>query len=203
MSLYSSRILPWLIDRGMRNKVMMRHRPRIPPRASGRVLEVGIGAGRNFAFYGDDVQHLFGIEPSDYLRQAAARSAANLRFPVTLIAAGAEQIPLDDGSIDTIVSTWSLCSIPGIESALLEMRRVLKPSGRFLFMEHGRAPDVEVARIQERLAPAFGLLAGCDPTRPMADLIRCAGFRMAAMETSYLDGPRFLSYHYIGEARPA
>lgn len=203
MGLYSSRILPWLIDRGMRNEVMTRHRPRIPPRAVGRVLEIGIGAGRNFPFYSDAVHHLFGIEPSDCLRQAAGGAAERLRFPVSLIAAGAEQIPLDTDSIDTIVSTWSLCSIPAIDSALQEMRRVLKPAGRFLFMEHGLAPDVGVVRMQQRMAPVFGLLAGCNPTRQMAQLISSAGFRIEAIETSYLDGPRFLSYHYIGEARPA
>jgi SAM-dependent methyltransferase len=123
-------------------------------------------------------------------------------FPVTLIGAGAESIPLESGSIDTVVSTWSLCSIPGVETALQEMRRTLKPGGRLIFMEHGRAPEADVARLQDRLAPVFRLLAGCNPNRPIGDLIAGAGFRITGMEAGYLEGPRFVAYHFVGEARP-
>ncbi len=203
MGCYTRRILPWLIDRGMRNKVLTRYRPRVPPKASGRVLEIGIGAGRNFPFYTRAVEHLFGLEPSDYLRNAAAMAAASVPFPLSLIAAGAEEIPLESASMDTVVSTWSMCSIPDIETALAEMRRVLKPGGRLLFMEHGRAPDADVCHTQDRLTPLFQLLAGCNPGRPMQKLITAAGFRIGDIESAYLEGPRFLAYHYIGEARPA
>ena len=203
MSFYQRRVLPWLIDRGMRNKVMTRYRPRIPPQAEGRVLEVGVGAGRNFPYYTGRVRHLFGLEPADALRQSAAKVADAMPFPVTLIASGAENIPLESGTLDTVVSTWTLCSIPKVELALREMRRVLKPGGRLLFMEHGQAPDADVARLQNRLAPALRLLAGCNPNRPIDRLIVEAGFRFAEIEKCYLDGPRFIAYHYVGEARPA
>ncbi len=202
MGFYQRRVLPWVIDRGMRNTVMARYRPRIPPLASDRVLEVGLGAGMNLPYYGASVTHLFGIEPTTALRDAAAAAADTARFPVTLLDCGAEAIPLETGSIDTVVSTWTLCSIPGIEAALGEMRRVLKPGGRLLFMEHGRAPDADVARLQDRLAPVFRGLAGCNPNRPIDQLVAAAGFGFEQMERSYLDGPRFLSFHYIGVARP-
>lgn len=202
MSWYTRRVVPWLIERGMRNPTITRYRNRVPTLAEGRVLEIGMGAGGNLPYYTSRVTHFFGLEPSDYLRNAAAAAADSAPFPVTLIGAGAEAIPIEDGSVDTIVSTWSLCSIPAIDDALLEMRRVLRPGGRLLFMEHGRAPDVEVARLQDRLEPVFQLLAGCSPNRPMADLIATAGFRMVRLDASYLDGPRFISFHYVGEARP-
>jgi ubiquinone/menaquinone biosynthesis C-methylase UbiE len=202
MTYFSRRILPRLIDWGMRNRTIARYRPRIPPLATGRVLEIGVGPGCNFPYYGADVRHLFALEPSDYLRERAAVAAESAPFPVTLIGSGAESIPLDDSSVDTVVSTWTLCSIPAIDLALKEMSRVLKPGGRLLFLEHGRAPDADVARRQRQLAPIFGLIAGCDPTRPMAELILDTGFVMTRLEASYLDGPRFIAYHYIGEARP-
>jgi ubiquinone/menaquinone biosynthesis C-methylase UbiE len=202
MSFYARRILPWLIDRGMRNKAMTAYRPRIPPLAEGRVLEVGVGAGLNFPYYTDRVRHLFALEPADYLRNAAADVADAMPFPVTLIGSGAENIPLASASIDTVVTTWTLCSIPAIEDALQEMRRVLKPAGRLVFMEHGLAPEPEVARQQKRLAPVFRALAGCNPDRPMDQLIAGAGFRITDIEAAYLEGPRFIAYHYIGEARP-
>lgn len=202
MSLYQQRILPWLIDRGMRNKAMTKYRPRIPPLAQGQVLEVGVGAGLNFPYYTRSVQHLFGLEPADPLRESAAEVADSMPFPVTLIASGAEDIPLESGSLDTVVSTWTLCSIPQVELALREMRRVLKPGGRLIFMEHGQAPDADVARLQDRLAPALRLLAGCNPNRPIDRLIKDAGFAITHIEKSYLDGPRFIAYHFVGEARP-
>jgi len=203
VSFYQSRVLPWLIERGMRNSLMAKHRPRIPPLASGDVLELGIGTGLNLPYYTREVRRLFGVEPSDALRAAAAEIADSMPYPVTLLACGAEEIPLATASIDTVVSTWTLCSIPGVERALRETRRVLKPGGRLIFMEHGRAPDAAVARLQDRLAPAFRLLAGCNPNRAIDRLISDAGFSFAEIERRYLEGPRFITYHYVGEARPA
>ena len=126
-----------------------------------------------------------------------------MRFPVTLLASGAEAIPLESESVDTVVSTWTLCSIPQIEAALLEMRRVLRPGGRLLFMEHGQAPDPDVARLQDRLTPAFRVMAGCNLNRPIERLITQAGFQFSELERSYLEGPRFIAFHYIGQATPA
>lgn len=203
MGFYARHLLPRLVEAGMRNQAMTEHRPKLPPRARGRVLEVGMGSGLNFPYYTSAVTQLFGLEPSEHLRRAAAERAALAPCPVELIAAGAESIPLERASIDTVVTTWTLCSIGQLEPALAEIRRVLKPDGRLLFLEHGRAPDAAVARWQDRLAPIFRTLAGCNPNRPIAQLIGSAGFRFLELEEAYFDGPRFIAYHYLGQASPA
>jgi ubiquinone/menaquinone biosynthesis C-methylase UbiE len=203
MSFYDRQVLPRLLDRGMRNKAMRTYRPRIPPLACGRVLEIGLGSGLNLPYYTRAVTHLFGLEPSDHLRDMAAARADDAPFPVTLIGAGAENIPLETHSVNSVVTTWTLCSIPAVEAALVEIRRVLKPGGRLLFLEHGRAPDAGVARLQDRLTPMLVNLIGCHPNRPMESLITTAGFQVTSMDAQYLDGPRFISYHYIGQAQSA
>lgn len=200
MSFYSERLMPRLIAAGMRNEAINRYRPRIPALAAGRVLEVGIGSGLNLPLYGRAVTHVFGLEPSAMLRQQAAVAASTAPFPVDLLAAGAEQIPLDTGSVDMVVSTWTLCSIPDLPTALNEMRRVLRPGGRLLFLEHGRSPDPGVSRWQDRLAPVFRGLAGCNLNRQIDSSITDAGFQMVEIERSYLAGPRFLSWHFVGQA---
>ncbi len=203
MGFYANKILPALIDRGMQNKVLTEHRPRIPSLASGRVLEVGFGSGLNLPHYPDTVAHLFALEPSQALLDKSAERTAAAAFPVEHIAASAADIPLEEHSVDTIVSTWTLCSIPEIEDALQDMRRVLKPDGRLLFIEHGHAPDPEVARWQDRLAPVFRCIAGCNPNRRIDTLIGQAGFRITDLEKGYFDGPRFISYHFVGQASPS
>jgi SAM-dependent methyltransferase len=192
--------MPRLIAAGMRNKAMSRYRPRIPALASGRVLEVGMGSGLNLPHYTGGVTHLFGLEPSALLRQEAAEAARASPFPVELLAAGAERIPLETGSVDAVVSTWTLCSIPDLELALTEIRRVLRPKGRLLFFEHGRSPDLAVSRWQDRLAPVFRGLAGCNPNRQIDSQIAAAGFRLTEIERTYLEGPRFIAWHFIGQA---
>jgi SAM-dependent methyltransferase len=121
---------------------------------------------------------------------------------VSFLGSGAERIPLDRASVDTVVSTWTLCSIPDVEVALQEVRRVLRPAGRFLFLGHGLAPDADVARSQDRMAPLLRRLAGCNPNRPIDKLIADAGFAFGDIERAYLAGPRFLAYHFKGTARP-
>jgi len=202
MGCYGERILPRLIDAGMRNKAMARYRPRIPALAHGRVLEIGLGSGLNIPHYGPAVRHLFGLEPSAHLRTLAQGAAAGAPFPVDLLDAGAEQIPLPDQSVDCVVSTWTLCSIPELDRALLEVRRVLRAGGQLLFFEHGRAPDRAVARLQDWLAPAFRGLAGCNPNRALDAAIEGAGFRFESIERRYLEGPRFIAWHFVGQARP-
>lgn len=204
MGLYTDRILPRLISAGMKNKAMTRHRPRIPVLASGRVLEVGMGPGLNIPYYDQKVTHLFGLEPSELLQTKAAELAAatDSPFPVEFLTAGAESIPLERASMDCVVSTWTLCSIPDLDQALAEIRRVLKPDGQLLFLEHGRAPDASVARWQDRLAPVFRGLAGCNPNRQIDASIEAAGFRFMDIERGYFDGPRFISWHFVGRATP-
>lgn len=192
--------MPRLIGAGMRNKVMARYRPRIPGLATGRVLEIGIGSGLNVPHCSRNVTHLFGLEPSALLREQAADAALAAPFPVELLAAGAESIPLKSRSIDSVVSTWTLCSIPDLEVALTEIHRVLRSEGRLLFFEHGRAPDAAVSRWQDRLSPMFRGLAGCNPHWHIDTAITAAGFRMAEIERRYLEGPRFIAWHFIGQA---
>lgn len=201
MGLYQDRIMPRLISAGMKNPSMAEYRPRIPARARGRVLEVGIGSGLNLPHYPGTVERVFGLEPSAALRAEAAGLAREAPFPVELLAAGAEQIPLPDQSIDCVVSTWTLCSIPELDRSLAEVRRVLRPGGELLFLEHGRAPDAGVAAWQDRLAPLLRGLAGCNPNRQIDAAIAAAGFRFVDIERTYLKGPRFLSYHFWGCAR--
>ncbi len=202
MGFYAERIQPRLIAAGMQNKAIAKHRPRIPGLARGRVLEIGMGSGLNIPWYPATVERLYGLEPSARLREFAAGHVAAAPFPVEVVAAGAESIPLPTASLDTVVSTWTLCSIPELERALAEIRRVLKPDGRLLFLEHGRAPDPGVARWQDRLAPVFRGLAGCSPNLPIDELISESGFRFAALERTYLEGPRFIAWHFIGQAAP-
>lgn len=203
MAFWNDRILPRIIDRGMRNEFMAQHRDRAAPLASGRVLEIGMGSGLNIPYYPANVTHLFGLEPSAVLCDRAAEIASTAPFPVDFLQAGAEAIPLGRHEIDTVVSSWSLCSIAQIETALQEIRRVLRPDGQFIFIEHGRAPEADISRWQDRLEPLTAPLLGCRLNRPMDDLIRNAGFRLLDIEKNYMDGPKLISYHYIGRAAPA
>jgi ubiquinone/menaquinone biosynthesis C-methylase UbiE len=203
MGFYERRILPKLIDGGMRNKVMTAERPKVAALAEKRVLEIGMGSGLNIPHYTDKVERLYGIEPSKILREKAKALADAAPFPVEFIGETGEDIPMEDHSVNTILTSWTLCSIPNLSQALYEMRRVLKPEGRMIFIEHGAAPDQNVLKWQNRLAPIFRVIAGCNINRPMEDLIGEAGFRFVDLEMRYLDGPRILGYHYIGQAQPS
>jgi ubiquinone/menaquinone biosynthesis C-methylase UbiE len=133
-----------------------------------------------------------------------AREAADSGVPVRFLEASAETIPLDDGTIDTVVTTWTLCSIPQAASALGEMRRVLRPGGRLLFAEHGLAPSASVRWWQDRLTPAWQRISGgCHLNRPISSLIEGAGFRIERIETGYIPGPKPMTFMYEGSARPA
>jgi ubiquinone/menaquinone biosynthesis C-methylase UbiE len=160
MSFCQRYIIPCLTHLAMRQKQLLPFRQRVIGAAEGRVLEVGIGSGLNFPLYGGAAASVIGIEPSSGLLKMARPRAEAAAAPIALLDASAETIPLDRRSIDTIVSTWTLCSIPNAERALAEMRRVLKPGGALLFVEHGRAPEPGVARWQDRLDPLWSRLAG-------------------------------------------
>ena len=204
MSFYEDRILPHLVNLSMRNEHLLPYRKRIIASAEGRVLEIGIGSGLNLPFYGPSVREVLGLEPAQRLIAMARRAAEKTTLPVTLLQGSAEAIPLDDASIDTVVVTWTLCSIPDAARALHETRRVLKPGGRLLFVEHGQAPEANVRKWQDRLTPAWKRIAGgCHLNRPIRTLIESNGFNMLQIETGYMKGPKPMTFLYEGSARPA
>jgi ubiquinone/menaquinone biosynthesis C-methylase UbiE len=202
MGLYDRFVLPKLLDFAMRQKPIMLQRQKVVPQARGRVLEVGIGSGLNLAFYERaQVRRLWGLDPSEELRRLARERARVAGIDVEFLGLPSEQIPLEDGSVDTVLSTYTLCTIPDVSRALAEMRRVLAPDGALIFCEHGRAPDVGVARWQDRLDRVWGKIAGgCHLNRSIAALIGDAGFRVDGLETMYLPGPRPFTYTSWGRA---
>lgn len=202
MGLYGRYALPWLTHVSMRTPVARKERERYVPLAAGRVLEIGMGSGLNLPFYGPGVTRVVGVEPSAGLRKRAVAAARRAPFPVEVLDASAEGIPLAAASADTVLTTWTLCTIPDVARALREMRRVLAPGGRLIFVEHGLAPDAGVRLWQRRLEPLWRRLAGgCHLTRPIDSLIREAGFRIEALETRYTRGPRPMAFLYEGVAR--
>jgi ubiquinone/menaquinone biosynthesis C-methylase UbiE len=202
MSLYSRHILPVLTDLAMRNEAASAERARWVPLAAGVVLEVGAGSGLNFAHYGPHVRKLYALDPSAELRRMAGPRAERVRVPVEFLAALAEAIPLPDASVDTVVTTWTLCTIPDAERALHEMGRVLRGNGRLIFVEHGRSPDPRVLRWQDRLTPVWRRVAGgCRLNRPIDQLIEASGFEIPEIERGYVKGPRVGTYLYRGVAR--
>lgn len=204
MSLYQRYVIPQLTHLAMRQKQLSPFRQRVIDAAEGRVLEIGIGSGLNFPLYRDSVKSVIGLEPSPELLRMARPRAEAAAVPITLLDASAEVIPIDTASIDTVITTWTLCTIPNASVALAEMRRVLKPGGALLFVEHGRAPEPGVARWQDRLDSLWSRLAGgCHLNRKMDDLISASGFRIDALTNARIPGPRTHTYLYQGRARPA
>lgn len=203
MSFYRDHVLPYLIWLAMRDRRFVPYRKRVISAAEGRVLEIGIGSGMNLPFYPPRVSEILGLEPAPRLATMARRAANRSSAPVILIEGSAEAIPLDRGSVDTVVTTWTLCSIPDAGRALAEMRRVLKPGGRLLFAEHGRAPEENVRKWQDRLTPLWKRVSGgCHLNRPIGALIEGAGFEIAELDTGYMEGPRPMTFIYEGRARP-
>jgi ubiquinone/menaquinone biosynthesis C-methylase UbiE len=201
MGFYADVILPKLCNLAMRNRRLVPYRERVVAAAQGRVLEIGIGSGLNLPFYGAAVREVLGLEPAPRLIGMAQRAARAVSIPVSFIEGSAEAIPLDDHSIDCVVTTWTLCTIPHAAGALGEMRRVLRPGGQFLFVEHGLAPDESVRRWQDRLTPMWKLITGgCHMNRPIRVLIEDAGFRCERIETGYMPGPKPLAFLYEGRA---
>jgi ubiquinone/menaquinone biosynthesis C-methylase UbiE len=204
MSFYRRHVLPRLVHLAMRQKQLLAFRRRVIGAVEGRVLEIGIGSGLNLPLYGPPVHSVIGLEPSPELLRMARGRAAGLSASVEFLEASAEAIPLDDGSVDAVVTTWTLCTIPDAPRALAEMRRVLKPAGALLFVEHGRAPEPSVARWQDRLDPLWSRFAGgCHLNRKIDDLISGGGFRIDRLEHARLPGPRTHSFLYEGRARRA
>ena len=194
-------IVPRLLDLAMRNRLLDHYRQRTIETARGLVLEVGVGSGRNLPLYRPAVAHVIAIDPSTELLRLASKRVADARVPVSLLRASAEHVPLAGAVFDTIVMTWTLCSIPNPMAALIEMRRVLKPGGRLFFVEHGLSPESRTARWQHRLTPCWKRIGGgCHLDRKMDDLIRSGGFEIDAIETGYMKGPKPWTFMYQGSA---
>jgi ubiquinone/menaquinone biosynthesis C-methylase UbiE len=203
MGLYNKYVLPHVLTLAMSNRELQPYRERLLARALGRVLEVGIGSGINLPLYGEHVSEVVGLEPSPQLRVLAERAAEQARVPISVVAGSAELMPLDSRSVDTVVTSWTLCSIADASGALREMLRVLKPDGQLLFVEHGQAPEESVRRWQNRLTPLWKRIGGgCHLNRPIRALIENAGFAISQIDTGYMKGPRPMTFMYEGRATP-
>jgi len=203
MGLYDRYILPVVLNAAMSTKPIRYQRKKVVPRAQGRVLEIGFGAGHNLPFYdASKVTHLWALEPSKEMRERAAERVSQSSIPLEFLDLPSEEIPLGNEEADTILITYTLCTIPDVTKALGEMRRVLKPGGKMIFCEHGAAPDADVRKWQERLTPAWKFIGGgCHVGRPIPKMIIDSGFRIEGMETMYLPGtPRFAGFNYWGDA---
>lgn len=203
-NLYDRWILPKLLTCGCASPPMMKQRAKIVPLASGRVLELGVGMGLNLAFYDPEmVTQVDGVDPAPQLRAQAQAAPRDPRLRVSIVDGTAEALPFEDGAFDTVVCTFTLCSVHAPAAALREARRVLKPSGRFLFCEHGLSPDADVAKWQRRVEPLWKRLAGgCHLTRPVGRAIEAAGFKLERLETMYVPGtPRIAGWNEWGVAR--
>lgn len=203
MGLYADWIVPQLCHLTMRSRRLLPYRQRVAGAAEGQVLEIGMGSGLTLPFYSRKVTRVLGLEPSPGLIAMARQAARQTSVPTAFLAGSAEQIPLDDRSVDSIVMTWVGCSIPDVGASLREMRRVLRPGGRLLFVEHGRSPDANIERWQNRLSPLWQRVSsGCHLNRKIDDLLPQAGFRVEQLATGYLPGPKILTYFYEGSAVP-
>ena len=203
MGLYDRFVVPQLIELGCGSKPIARQREKVVPRAQGRILEIGMGTGLNIPYYDPArVEFVWGLEPSEGMRRKAEQRVANAPFEIKWLDLPGEEIPLDDDSADTVVLTYTLCTIADFRSALAQMHRVLKPGGSLLFSEHGRAPDAEVRKWQDRLNPIWKSLAGgCNINRDIPKALEEAGFKIEEIDTMYLPGtPKIAGFNLWGLA---
>ncbi len=202
MGLYSKYILPKVIHYSCGLKPNMRQREKVVPRARGRVLEIGIGSGLNLPYYDvAKVTRVWGLDPSRELIEIARKAADAVPFEVEFIGLPGEEAPLENDSVDSVIVTYALCSIPDTHRALHQVRRVLRPGGELIFCEHGAAPDESVRRWQDRLDPIWKRFSGgCHLNRPIPELIETGGFRITSLDTMYLPGWRPGTFNYWGAA---
>ena len=203
MGFYDERILPHMINFACGAKPVRKQREKVVPQAEGRILEIGIGSGLNIEFYNPDkVDMVWGLEPSRGMREKARPRIEGAPFPIEWLDLPGEEIPLEDNSADTIVMTYTLCTIPGWKTALEQMRRVLKPGGKLLFSEHGAAPDAGVRRWQDRINPYWTKIGGgCNLNREIPQLLTEGGFNVRQLDTMYVPSmPRVAGFTYWGYA---
>jgi ubiquinone/menaquinone biosynthesis C-methylase UbiE len=202
MGIYRNRVLPRLQNKVMDRPDIRDIRGRVCAGLSGEVVEIGFGTGLNMPHYPADVTHIAAVEPSRLCVRLAQPRIADSPTEVSLVGMSGESLALPSAAYDAAVSTWTLCTIPDVDAALGEIRRVLRPGGRFHFVEHGHAPDASVARWQRRIEPVWKRVAGgCHVSRPISELIERAGLRVEALQTYYHDGePRVFGYTFEGVA---
>ncbi|MEX6632634.1 class I SAM-dependent methyltransferase [Hyphococcus lacteus] len=203
MGWYGEYIEPALVSCACGLKAISKERVKIVPKATGRVLEIGFGSGHNAPFYNQSaIEHLYALEPSAAMRKRAQKRVADLAIPMECLDLPGEEIPLADEVVDTVLVTFTLCTIPDVEKALAGMRRVLKPDGKLVFLEHGLAPDAGIAKWQNRLNGVWGKLAGgCNLNRDTTLMIRNAGFDIKSVDQHYAAGsPKFAGYMSLGVA---
>lgn len=199
---YERHVLPYLLDLACGIRPVRHQRQKVVPLAAGRVLEIGIGTGLNLEHYDKaHVKAVVGLDPGLEMHRLARKRARKSGIPVELVGLSAERIPFDDGTFDTVLVTYSLCTIPDPVAALKEMRRVLKPGGKLIYCEHGLAPEPSVQAWQHRLTPLWSRLAGgCHLDRDIPRLLHDSGFKSLDMQSMYLPGPRPLTWNYWGTA---
>jgi SAM-dependent methyltransferase len=203
VSFYRDHILPFLIAQAMRDPELVPYRRRTIAKAHGRVLEIGVGSGLNFPHYSSAVESLVALDPSAKLLTYAGREARRTGRAVALIEADVEDIPLAAASLDCVVSTWTLCSVPRLGRALAEIRRVLKPGGDFLFVEHGLSVDAHIQRWQRLLTPVWRRISGgCHLDRAIDRELMASGFSLVDIARGYATGPKVATFFYEGRARP-
>jgi ubiquinone/menaquinone biosynthesis C-methylase UbiE len=202
MGIYEAKVLPRILDVACSIKTARPLRRRVCAGLTGDVVEVGFGSGHNVPYYPAAVTHVAAVEPSEFGWHLAQKRLQHAAVPVDQSGLDGQHLPFADDTFDSALSTWTLCSIPDVAAALLEIRRVLKPGGTLHFLEHGRAPDEKVRRWQERLDPlqqhVFG---GCHLTRRIGDLITDAGFTISEIDVFYQEGaPKFIAADSLGVA---
>lgn len=202
MGWYNDNLLPRVIDKVLDTGEARKHRSHVVPKATGRVLEIGFGSGPNLAFYGGDVMEVLAVDPSLKGRELAEERIEGFDRPVRFVGLDGQRLDVPDNAVDSVVSTWTLCTIPDPAAALVEVRRVLKPGGRFYFCEHGRHPEPTVASWQDRLDRVWPHMAGgCHLGRRIADLVADAGFEPEeSAEHMMKQSPRWVGYLYEGVA---
>ncbi len=204
MGFYSKKILPKLLNSAMADKSLEEFRLKVLAKARGEVLEIGFGSGLNLPFYPRTVTHLTAVDINPGMEKFARQVMADSPVKTDLLVINGEELPFEAASFDTVLSTWTLCSIERIDKALDEIRRVLRPDGQFIFIEHGLSPDASVQKWQRRLNGFQKKLAGnCHLDRPIGTLIENQGFKISELNEFYLEkGPKFLGYFYQGTALP-
>lgn len=205
MSFYDTYLLPHCLNFACGVKPVRKQREKVVPLAEGRVLEVGMGSGLNIPYYNrDKIEFVWGLEPSEGMRRKARKNLRRAGIKIEWLDLPGEEIPLENNSVDSVLLTYTLCTIPDWRRALQQMRRVLKPDGTLVFCEHGAAPDPNIRKWQERVNPVWKRVAGgCHLNRPIARCLREGGFRIHELETDYLPGPKFATFNYWGTAKAA